>query len=199
MSLDDDDDEPPTSAGSLGSSQVRPFGPEQRGGFRDRKPVTVRHVEIARKLAVSETFQPLEEMRHRLEALVMLDDETRHRHKILDAEYAKAMEIYSIIIAFQSKKEIPNGGFKFISVPFTQRTTEEIQRGFEDWLDGPQGMYILDNKDNMTEETASALETRFVAKMLPWVLRLTVRVSDAIMLDEFDAAAGKITLKRNVG
>jgi len=191
--------EPEAGGGSFGQQHQggQSFGPEGKGGFRDKKFITVRHVEIARKLAISETFDPLEEMRHRLEALVMLDDETRRRRKITDADFTKAKEILAVVLSFKNRSEIPNGGFKMVSIPFPQKTAIEIQYAFEEWLDGPTANWLINEaKDRLTPESSEALRTRFEAKVLPWVLKLTVRVSDAIQLDEFDAAAGKITLKR---
>jgi hypothetical protein len=188
----------PTESAGVASPGLS-LRPESKGGFRERSAITVRHVEIARKLAVSETFEALEEMRHRIEALMLLDDTTRRYHKINDDDLSKALQIYGIVTAFQHKTEIPNGGFKFIMVPFPQTETVEQEKAFEEWLDKKISYStIMDNKDRMTEETAALLESKFITRAMPWVLRLTARVSDAIQLDEFDAAAGKITLKRGV-
>ena len=190
--------EEPESGGALGPSGInRGFSPEAHGGFRDKKGITVRHVEIARKLAISETLESKEQMRQRLEALMMLGVEDRRRHKIKDDDYAKALEIFGVLIAFEKKEEVMNGGFKMISIPFTEETELEVQRGFEEWLEGPVAGFILEQKDHLTPETAAKLETKFIKKCTPWVLRLTAGVSDAIQLNEFDAAAGKISIKPN--
>jgi hypothetical protein len=184
--------ESPESAGVINPlGGTYSFSPESRGAFRQPKIVTVRNIEIARKLAISETLNPLEQMRQRIEAAVMLPTELRRRHGVTDEEMRKAKEIYRLVIAFQNAEERFVMGFRALTFPFPQRIEDEISLGFSEWL----GLEIVDdilsdkNWAGLPPETFSRLKTRFEADAGLWVLALSAKVADSLNLQEFNEAS----------
>ena len=141
---------------------------------------------------MSEAYPPLEQMRLRLEALFMLDVETRRKRGINDEEFRRSLEVYSVILAFEDVSERFEAGYRMVSVPFIQRTEIETQRAFDGWLDIRALEPILAHKKNLTPETAQELRTLFCSRMMPWVLTVTSRVADAIQMQEFDQAASGV-------
>jgi hypothetical protein len=195
--------EVPESAGEI-VSPIRDtaFHPESQGAFRAQSRITVRHVEIARKLAVSETLNPLEQMRMRLEAIFLLstETETRRRAKITDAEMAKAREIYRLVLSFMNAQEHFLSGHLSLTFPFPQRAERELELAFSEWLE-PQirddlllgeglGERNQNNWMHLTPETYARLKTRFEAEAGLWVLILSGKVADCLNLNEFSEAVG---------
>ena len=186
----------PESAGTMGGQEEgggRPFSPENKGAFREVRVITVRDIEIARKLAQSESLPPLEQMLRRIEALELLPVEQRRKHKISDAEVDRAQQIYGIAYAFLRKLERNEGGYAMVALPFNPRGEKEITDAFEGWVEarGTDKMVDPDFIGNLTPDAAAKLEVRFVTKLMPWIQLLSARVGDSINLSEWEAAAGK--------
>ena len=161
---------------------------EGQGAFREVHRTTVRHAEILRMLAQSEGLPALPKILMRLEALMLLDEETRKRSKITDLDLAKAKAVYGVAHAFSTIQEHNEGGFASMALLFPFEAAEEEELGLRSWFHFPDDL-LKDRASTWTPEIAAKLQTTFVYRTMPWVMEISGRVGDRMTLEEFEDAA----------
>jgi hypothetical protein len=185
----------PESAGSMMRRSITgTFSPEEKGAFRTTSRVSPRHVEIARKLAQSEALDPLNQARMRLEALFLLDEESAFRHKLTREDLLRARGWYGTACALIDAFDLDVGGHFARAVPFSVETQDEIEGAFKGFVQGEVIDTILVNRNRLTPESTAKLINRFKRVIVPEILTLTARVADAVSLDEWQSAAGAISI-----